>query len=349
VVARASTPRSYAEKPRTSRAACTETAQNRDKRNVEGYLRASPSEGGVSCAGVSSSRPVALLAAPAAYALLGQHGVKTTRLYEQLPAAATEGSTNYFAWTQNSRSRRNHFDAFLTRTGDPRVKLNTSGEGFMGGIDPPLVAYQQIANGQSNLKLYKADDQTRPALPAGVNTPDWEWEPSISGDWLLFGRQTNNAQYVILHSLTTPTVLMLDQGVRFRHEGQMNGNFAVWTRCNRSTCNVVRRDILATTDIVLSKPPTKFQYSAAVTSTGIGLGRAKRAEVRNGREDGARLRRGRPARRQGRRRPRHERTRLLERLARDNADGSVDVFYDRYVCGTGKSDIYRINDPHPGP
>ncbi len=36
--------------------------------------------------------------------------------------------------------------------------------------------------------------------------------------------------------------------------------------------------------------------------------------------------------------------------ARENADGSVDVFYDRYSCSNTKlSDIYRIHDPHPGP
>jgi len=35
--------------------------------------------------------------------------------------------------------------------------------------------------------------------------------------------------------------------------------------------------------------------------------------------------------------------------ARDNDDGSVDVFYDRYLCGKTSSDIDRIHDPHPGP
>lgn len=104
----------------------------------------------------------ALIAVPAAYALLSQHGVKTTRLYEQLPAA-TEGSTQYVAWSQNSRAHRNH--------------------------DPPMVAYQQVVNGNSDLKLYDADAQTRTDPPAGVNTFDWEWEPSISGDWLLFARR----------------------------------------------------------------------------------------------------------------------------------------------------------------
>jgi hypothetical protein len=39
---------------------------------------------------------VALSVVPLAYALLTQHGVKTTRLYKRYPAAASEGGTNYF-------------------------------------------------------------------------------------------------------------------------------------------------------------------------------------------------------------------------------------------------------------
>jgi len=39
------------------------------------------------------------------------------------------------------------------------------------------------------VKVYNADTQTRSDPAAGVNTADWEWEPSISGDWLFFARQ----------------------------------------------------------------------------------------------------------------------------------------------------------------
>ena len=103
---------------------------------------------------------------------------------------------------------------------------------------------------------------------AGVNTADWEWEPSISGDWLLFARQTSNTQFVILHSLTTTNEVILDQGPRFRHAGQVNGDFAAWTRCTKTTCNVVRRQISAVNDTVL-QALRRSSSTAAVTSTGI--------------------------------------------------------------------------------
>ena len=292
---------------------------------------------------------VALVVVPAAYALLAQQGVKTSGLHERLPAAATDGTTEYFAWSQNSRAHRNHFDAFLTRTGDSRVKLNVKGLGWVGGIDPPMVAYQQVTNGGSNLKLYNADTQARTNPPAGVNTSDWEWEPSISGDWLLFGRQTNSTQFIILRSLTTPTELVLDQGPRFRHPGQVNGDYAVWTRCNKTTCNAVRREISTVTDTVLSKPSNKLQYGAAVTSTGIAyVARSSTkcgSDVKIVRYFGA----SDPAGgtivadlgANGRD--------FWSAYARENDDGSVDVFYDRYLCNQNTSDIYRVHDPHPGP
>jgi hypothetical protein len=36
-----------------------------------------------------------------------------------------------------------------------------------------MVAYQQVVNGNSDLKLYDPDTQTRTDPPAGVNTFDW--------------------------------------------------------------------------------------------------------------------------------------------------------------------------------
>ena len=299
---------------------------------------------------IAATAVVALVAVPAAdAALLDQFGVKTSRLYEQQPAAATDGGAEYFAWSQNARTRKNHFDAFLSRTGDTRVKLNRKGLGYIGGIDPPVVAYQQVVEGNSDLKLYDVDTRARSDPPAGVNTSNWEWEPSISGDWLLFARQTNSAQFVILRSLTTAAKVVLDQGRRFHHAGQVSDDYAVWTRCGKTACNVVRRQLSTATDTVLARPADRFQYGAAVTSTGIvyvarsspkcggsvkiarffGAGDAADGTVvadlgANGWD-------------------------LWSAYARENDDESVDVFYDRLLCGGNKADIYRVHDPHPGP
>jgi hypothetical protein len=40
-----------------------------------------------------------------------------------------------------------------------------------------------------------------------------------------------------------------------------------------------------------------------------------------------------------------ERRDLALTYARANDDGSTDVFYDRYNCATGKSDIFKAHDP----
>jgi hypothetical protein len=221
----------------------------------------------------------------------------------------------------------------------------------MGGIDPPTVAYQQVANGQSDIKLYDTVTHARTSPPPGVNTPQWEWEPSISGDWLLFGRQNakTNIQSVVLYNLSLETSAALDSGFGFRQAGQVNGDYAVWIRCDGS-CDVYRRQISTVTDRLLKEPAaTTYQYAAAVTSTGIVYvarsGRNCGSNVRIVRYFGApdpvggtvvaSLGDGRD---------------FWSAYARENADGSVDVFYDRLKCSDQKvSDIVRIHDPHPGP
>jgi hypothetical protein len=292
-----------------------------------------------------------LVVTPIAYALLNQQGVKTSRRYEVLPAAATDGADQYFSWSQNSKAHRKHFDAFFARTGDARVKLNPTGQGFSGGIDPPTVVYQQVSNGQSNLRLYDADTQVRSSPPAGVNTKRWEWSPTLSGDWLLFGRinASTGVDSVVLHSMSSSTQFLLDQGASSRAPGQVNGDFAVWSRCD-GPCDVIRRQISTSTDTTLPKPLTStYQYAPAVTSTGIVYlarsGKSCGSNVRIVRFFGASdppggtvvaaLGSGRDT---------------FQLFARENADGSVDVFYDRLSCSNSNvADIYRVQDPHPGP
>ena len=297
------------------------------------------------------SAAAALVAAPVAYALLAQQPVRTSRLYEQLPAAQTASGVNYFAWTQNSVAHPRRNDALLRRGAEARVKLNAVGHGYLGGIDAPLVVYQQVYRGQSNIKIYNADTHVRSNPPDGVNTSDWEWEPSISGDWVLYGRQDNetNTQWIYLRSLSSMIEFKLDEGFTFRQAGQVNGDYAVWTRCDGS-CDVVRRQISNTTDTVLPKPATTtYQYAAAVTSTGVVyLARSGRGCGSGGVKIVRYLGTGDPATGTviaalGAGRD------MSSAYARENASGSVDVFYDRYGCRSNVGDIFRVRDPAPGP
>jgi hypothetical protein len=40
---------------------------------------------------------------------------------------------------------------------------------------------------------------------------------------------------------------------------------------------------------------------------------------------------------------------IYRSFVRENADGSVDLFYDRVRCSTGRWDVYKLTDPPPGP
>jgi hypothetical protein len=126
----------------------------------------------------------------------------------------------------------------------------------------------------------------------------------------------------------------------------VNGDYAVWTRCD-GACEVVRREITAAADTVLPEPATTtYQYGAAVTSTGVvyvarsgrGCGSGVRIVRYFGPSDPATgtviasLGTGRD---------------LWSAYARENSDGSVDVFYDRYGCRSNVGDIYRIRDQAP--
>ena len=105
--------------------------------------------------------------------------------------------------------------------------------------------------------------------------------PSISGDWITFGRgdDESNDEWVLLESSSQLAQLELEK-ISLRREylypGQVNGNFVVWTYCGVE-CDVRKYEIPSDHiptqgEIVpetLAKAATATdQYAAAVTSTG---------------------------------------------------------------------------------
>lgn len=298
-----------------------------------------------------------LVAAPAAWAIFPETPVLTSVRNEYAPTAGMHaGGDELLAFARSRSGARDAWDAYLRRTtpgGFELVTLNDRGMGFAGGIDSPRVVYQQIVGNQSNLRFYDIDTGTRAAPPAGVNTRHWEFRPTISGDWLLFGRDGPRFQTrVVLANLSTGGRRVLAYtGKRtvFIYAGQVAGTWAVWTRCAKK-CNVFRYNILTGGKLRLPKPLGRGngeQYAASVLPTGVVYvarsGKACGASVKLVRFLGAsdaakgtviaRLPRGRD---------------LVNSHVRSNADGSADVFYDRRNCADRVQwNVYKVLDPDP--
>jgi len=298
-----------------------------------------------------------------AYATLTPQSVRTSRAREVLPAADYSPSgTALLAWSQDSRAHPNHFNAYFKRGSHKRVKLNTKGRGYLGGIDSPLVIYQQVRNNESNLRLFNYETGARSRPPQGVNTADWEWSPDISGDWLTFGRadDESNDKWVLLESRSQLVQLELEKTSlrkEYLYSGQVEGNFVVWTYCGLE-CDVRKYEIpsdhIPTQGEIVPETLVKAatatnQYAAAVTSTGTvylvrsgdGCG-VKPRIVRFGASDPpegtviASIPKGKDVQANG-------------GYVRERSDGAVEYFFDRFDCDSRKLDIYKVRDPAPTP
>jgi Tol biopolymer transport system component len=268
--------------------------------------------------------------------------VRTSNADEVAPAA----DADHLAWSQSTRqSLRSAL--YLQSPGQPRAKVNGSGtNGFSGGFDGDTFVYQQVRRQQSNLYVHDLAGGGSPALPAGVNTPQWEWHPTISGDWLLFGRQVRSGRVdlVLLRNLVTGETRELRRlrwGRRtLAAPGQVNGNYAVWFRCTPA-CDVFLHDIAAETTTRVPNPSRNQQYSPSVTSDGTVYfaqsGRGCGASVRLVRQPLtgsskvlASLGSGRDS---------------FQTYALENGDGTTSVFFDRMRCSNNTWDVLKLVDP----
>jgi hypothetical protein len=309
----------------------------------------------------------ALAVAPIAAATVTGVGVLTGAVNERNPAAAwsdASQSTHYLAWSQNSAGAPNHYDAYFRSGSGTPVKLNLKGQGWTGGIDGAagLVVYQRIYNGQSDIKLYDINAGTWPSFPNGFspNTTRWEWHPTIAGDYVLFNRDdvSTPTERVVVYRLSTGQVTQLDTTTAQTsalYAGQVNGNWAVWTKCN-PRCKVYRDDLSSLPTVapqLLERPavnPLPQQYGAGVTSTGVVYlarsGTTCGSNVKIVRYFGADPSSGTPDPATG--------TviwnvafgrDLTFGYARENpVDSSVDYFYDRITCNSAQWDVYKITD-----
>jgi len=281
--------------------------------------------------------------------------VKGSSRNEQSPAATAD----WFAWAKSRQSVTSAFDVWAQHGTDPAFKLNARNtQGYPGGIDGTRLVYQQITDIDSaDLRLYDLAQRRHLPLPAGVNTKRWECCATLSADWLLFTRgspETRQLQLILLRNLVTGEQRVLDhlrnpKGVL--SAGQVNGNFAVWWRCNPyPRCKIVRYDLTARTAQALPVPRGKDVYGPSVSPSGTvyyvqsrrGCGKTVQlvkqpligpGEVlftMSGRDIGV--------------------TYVL--MLDSKPPGRVlttRVYFDRTVCRTGRWDIYRWDDNEPVP
>ena len=175
--------------------------------------------------------------------------LRTTQAQEVIPSA----DADHLAWSQATR-RRPSLAALPAIPGQPRTRVNPVGHGRLlrrirrrqvrvsGSSSPPEVEPLPV----------RPRRRRRSAPLAGVNTPHWEWHPTISGEWLLFGRRKANDRIdlVLLRNLVTGETREIGRLRWERHtvagHGQVRGNYAVWFRCTPA-CDVFLHDIAADT------------------------------------------------------------------------------------------------------
>jgi hypothetical protein len=256
----------------------------------------------------------------------------------------------FIAWQENSRRSPRHYDVFARRLGGGRAfKVNAAGtNGANGGIDGDVLLYQEFGKGKSDLKLFDLTDRSRSSPPRGVNTAQWEYWPSISGDHLLFGRlYKSGLRRIILFDVSSRDATSLDKvkgSGRFLAPGQVNGDYAVWSKCaTKRRCNVVLYRISDGTKTTIPNSGGR-DHAPSVTPDGVVYFARSGGACGSGTKI-LRFLPGGPVT-------------ILWRLPSGDdvgttrvflgAGGETTVFYDHFACGLAtESDVWEIVEEAP--
>jgi hypothetical protein len=176
----------------------------------------------------------------------------------------------YLAWAAAPRAHPRRTVVLARRGGGTPIHVSAPGTaGYLGGIDGTTLVYQQISGGRSDLYSFDLRTKRRVKLSA-IDTPSWEWSPSISGNRILFTRNVGNRRLMLLYDRTTGKTRQLDssplRGVAAL-TGQISENYAVWSAC-KPKCNVIRLDLRTGTRVRIPNPRGLYQYASSVTPTG---------------------------------------------------------------------------------
>lgn len=268
---------------------------------------------------------------------------------DESPAATAGG--DYLAFTRQRPGTNFKFDMWVRHGSDPLVKVNRHGQAFAGGIGGNELVYGLLYHQHLSVRFYNLVTHVRRRPPRGVNEPGAaSFGPSISGHWLLFGRERQNRQRLILRNVTRrPGTSRVLGEVTTRHHslepGQVNGDWAAWTRITirHGTLRFSIRDyrISTKTTSAISRPSGTNQYAASVDPQGrvfyvrSGNGCGKHVVIREHLPGGgdtalAALPAGYD---------------IFSTFAVDEGGGQTTVYFDRIKCSTTRGDIYKLQVP----
>jgi hypothetical protein len=181
------------------------------------------------------------------------------------------GNTDSVIWSANTHDRPRHFDAYAQATGGGALyKMNAGGTvGFAGSVngDTGEAIYQQITD-SSDLYLYDLTSHTRAAAPAAVNTSQWESSPSVSPGFMLFNREARRWRVVLYDRNTGTSTVLANVSYRCRcvFAGQVTDDYATWTDCSGTRCQIWYLDIAGSSVHRFPNPLGKYQYASGVSS-----------------------------------------------------------------------------------
>ncbi|HEX6208460.1 MAG TPA: hypothetical protein VF058_08910 [Actinomycetota bacterium] len=217
---------------------------------------------------------VALTNALPAEAVAPQTVVATNKA--EWKAAATDQWLAWTVWTGRADI------VYAKPVGGSRFRVNRKGSnGVLGAIDGTTLVYQEFTlgrRGRSSIWFMDLETRTKTKAPGAVNSRQWEYWPSLSGDWLLFARHLNTGgRRLYLFNRTTQErrlVASMSRGRRVLLTGQVRGEYVsfektTWDRRGRATsCNVYRYDIASSATTLIPNPEKKCQWGPSVNDEG---------------------------------------------------------------------------------
>jgi len=153
----------------------------------------------------------------------------------------------WLIYTTNTVKAPKHWDEMAKNLSTGHiVKVNAPGtQGFAGTFDPGTntVVYQQASGRRSNIATFDLDTSSRALMP-GVNTPSWEWQPSVSTGYVEFLRDVGKLTVLLLYNRTTHAIVEVGSEplkCECLHAGPVGEQWAPFTKCPKGRCRAYIR------------------------------------------------------------------------------------------------------------